>query len=351
MAKGNMLLGFARGKVGSLVFKRQNGAQVTTPRVTPKNPQTINQMAQRLAFSSAVKTAKELDGIVNHSFQGVEYGQKSIQHFTSKAAKVIKANILAALDSQLSATPFRTTAAIPLSAVSVGSAAEVLVSSGDLASPLQATELTGAGVNILTLVFGSNMGPDMPDITVARYQSVFGVPYTDQITVIMGSKRALDEVGGDTIFYGVDFKYARLNWKKDLDSDAVLFSKAEGVFNLNVSNLDPERTSPELLNLTGDLQWSDGLGGIRLPADFVEGGNSSDEIVCGCIIASRFENGAWRRSTQRLSIIKSLFAPSGTQATVSEGWAWNPVDELLASAMKTANVSEDWYLNKKKVTE
>jgi len=346
-----MLLGFARGKVGSLVFKRQNGAQVTSPRVTPKNPQTLNQMAQRIAFSSAVKTAKELDGIVNHSFQGVEYGQKSIQHFTSKAAKVIKANIMAALDSQIGATPFRNTAAIPLSALSVGSAAEVLISSGDLQSPKQSTRLYGSGTGALQLIFGAGIQADIPDITVGRYLSAFGVPYTDQITVIMGFSRALDEVESDIVFYGVDFKYARLNWKKDLADDAVLISNTEGTFNLNVANLDPERTSPELLNLSGDLSLEPHVGGIILPGDFVEGGDNEDRIVCGCIIASRYEDGAWRRSTEKLSVIKPLAVSPTTQTTASEMWAWNPVDELLASAMKAANVSEDWYLNKKKMTE
>lgn len=342
-----MLLGFARGKVGSLVFKRQNGAQVTAPRVTPKNPQTLNQMAQRIAFSSAVKTAKELDGIVNHSFQGVAYGQKSIQHFTSKAAKVIKANIMAALDSQISATPFRTTAAVPLSAISVGSAAEVLVSSGDLASPVYAAV---ASNNRLLLVLGSGITAQTASITVADYQGIFGVPVTDQLTFVYGSRRALDEVEGDTVFYGANFKYSRLNWKKDLAADAVLFTMTDDVLNLNVENLDPERTSPELMNLTGDLVWNDTLGGIEIPADFVEGGDPDEVTVCACIIASRYENGAWRRSTERLAIIQPQQA-AASQAAASEAWAWNPVDELIASAMKAANVSEDWYLNKKKVTE
>lgn len=346
MAKGNMLLGFARGKVGSLVFKRQNGAQVTAPRVTPKNPQTLNQMAQRIAFSSAVKTAKELDGIVDHSFQGVAYGQKSIQHFTSKAAKVIKANIMAALDSQISATPFRTTAAIPLSAISVGSAAAVLVSSGDLASPIYQLR-TGGPLPLLTWGDGIEVGTA---ITVDNYQSFFGVPVTDQLTFIFGSRRNLDEVEGDTIFYGANFKYSRLNWKKDLAAGTTLFSVTEGIYNINVDAIDAERSSAEIVNFTGDIQLSSSTGGLALTPDFVDGGDANDYIVCAAVIASRYENGAWRRSTETMQVVQQFKEASGP-AAASTDWAWNPVDELLASAVKAANVSEDWYLNKKKVTE
>lgn len=56
MSKGNMLLGHARGKVGSLVFSRIKGQQVTRARNTsPANPRTASQMYQRALFSDAVK--------------------------------------------------------------------------------------------------------------------------------------------------------------------------------------------------------------------------------------------------------------------------------------------------------
>lgn len=56
MSKGNMLLGYARGSVGDLVFSRQKGQQVTKSRNrNPYNPRTNNQVIQRAKFSNAVK--------------------------------------------------------------------------------------------------------------------------------------------------------------------------------------------------------------------------------------------------------------------------------------------------------
>lgn len=55
MSQGNMLLGQARGKVGDVVFYVRNGVQQTRPRNRkPANPQTINQMNQRVKMAAPV---------------------------------------------------------------------------------------------------------------------------------------------------------------------------------------------------------------------------------------------------------------------------------------------------------
>ena len=49
MSKGNMLLGYARGKVGSLVFTRRKGEQVTRAyNARPNNPKSPKQILQRM---------------------------------------------------------------------------------------------------------------------------------------------------------------------------------------------------------------------------------------------------------------------------------------------------------------
>lgn len=60
MAKGNMLLGYARGKVGSLVFSRRKGEQVTRPRnFSPANPRTLAQLSQRVKMYAPVKLYRQ----------------------------------------------------------------------------------------------------------------------------------------------------------------------------------------------------------------------------------------------------------------------------------------------------
>lgn len=60
MSKGNMLLGYARGKVGSLVFSRRKGEQITRARNTsPANPRTNAQMAQRMKMYAPVQLYRQ----------------------------------------------------------------------------------------------------------------------------------------------------------------------------------------------------------------------------------------------------------------------------------------------------
>lgn len=54
MAKGNMLLGYARGSVGDVTFSRVKGQQVQKARNrNPKNPNTETQVLQRAKFAAA----------------------------------------------------------------------------------------------------------------------------------------------------------------------------------------------------------------------------------------------------------------------------------------------------------
>lgn len=60
MAKGNLFLGYGRGKVGSLVFSRRKGEQITRARNTaPANPRTNAQMAQRMKMYAPVQLYRQ----------------------------------------------------------------------------------------------------------------------------------------------------------------------------------------------------------------------------------------------------------------------------------------------------
>lgn len=341
MAKGNMLLGYARGKVGSLVFKRQNGQQVTVPRVSGKNPRTTRQMLQRIAFSSAVKTAKQLEGIVDHSFQGTPYGAKSVQKFVSLASKEIQSQLLAAFNGQAGTRPFRTAPAIPLAAQGVGAAAPVLISSGDLASPMwQARVITTQGsAQVMSPVHIELATGITSDITAANYEQVIGVPYTDQLTFVLGVVKDLDYISEEELFKGIEFHIFRLNWLQSAITDSTAFFTVEdGDVLLNTNLVDQERSSDVFAVLNGDLS-----SGLSLDAQSL---NIEGSTVLAACIASRYENGTWRRSTQRLVSNALSGATSAIEAQNSYGW--NDIDSLLIAANPTADPSEEWYLNKKK---
>lgn len=82
MSKGNMLLGYARGKVGDLVFSRLNGRQITRARNrSPKNPRTAAQMAQRAIMSTLGKAYSAGKEIFDHSFEGLKVGTENQSEF------------------------------------------------------------------------------------------------------------------------------------------------------------------------------------------------------------------------------------------------------------------------------
>lgn len=82
MAKGNLFLGYGRGKVGDVVFSRQNGEQVTRARNrAPSNPQSALQMLQRVVMKTSATAYSMLRPLCDHSFQGRAEGTPNQSRF------------------------------------------------------------------------------------------------------------------------------------------------------------------------------------------------------------------------------------------------------------------------------
>lgn len=93
MAKGSAM-GIWRGKKGSTVFyynSLSNNGQKQAMRernYEPKNPQSNGQADQRQKLLPAQRVASVLRPILKRSWQGVEYGQKSVNQFLKYALKM-----------------------------------------------------------------------------------------------------------------------------------------------------------------------------------------------------------------------------------------------------------------------
>lgn len=75
MAKGNMFLGMARGKVGDVVFYRADGQQLSRVRNrNPRNPRTNAQLFQRAIMATVVQAYAAGKELFDHSFQGFQSG-------------------------------------------------------------------------------------------------------------------------------------------------------------------------------------------------------------------------------------------------------------------------------------
>lgn len=348
MAKGNLFLGAARGKVGSLVFKRQNGEQVTAPRVTPANPRTTAQMMQRLALSSASKTAAALDEIISHSYQGIAYGEKSRQAFIKEASKLFAASIKRADDGQY----FGTCAAIPVGAHNCGGLVAVTLSKGDLDSPAQKIlKASGSLAQISGVPYigdlSSMAGGAAVDIDLSNYETVFGVPVSDQLTFVLAT--AVDAVGYPAGVRAVEYTIRRLNWKQDLAEGTKLFVyDSDGdEYIINASAVDTDRSSADIVAcLSGIVPDVTTVKAIDVSGVFRT--MDAGEYCCGfAVIASRFVDGVWKRSTQKL-MVKPQISAQSTNTAIKNGWGYNDLYYLLEDANPSQRVVEDRYLNKEK---
>lgn len=107
MAKSKGFFGLRRGSTKSLTFQVLNGKQITKDRVSDvKNPRTTQQMGQRVILATASAAYARMKQIVDHSFEGVSYGQNSMSYFTSKNADLLKASA-AALDGKFGFNAYR----------------------------------------------------------------------------------------------------------------------------------------------------------------------------------------------------------------------------------------------------
>lgn len=90
-----MFLGQARGRVGSVVFSRRMGKQITrTYNAEPANPKTRAQALQRAQFSTVIAASVGLKEVINNSFDGVNNGQESVNKFVSINLSDLRARAL-----------------------------------------------------------------------------------------------------------------------------------------------------------------------------------------------------------------------------------------------------------------
>lgn len=100
MAKDNLFLGYARGKVGSVVFYRAKGEQITRSlNAAPSNPQTALQLLQRVCFKSSSVAYSLFQAITDHSFEGLVAGTPSQSRFAQRNIALMRAQLADVINS------------------------------------------------------------------------------------------------------------------------------------------------------------------------------------------------------------------------------------------------------------
>lgn len=168
MSKNNMLLGYARGKVGDLVFARRLGQQTTRAyNSNPKDAKTRSQVTQRVKMANVIAMYRALKNICNHSFEGLGVGQTSYSAF-------VKANLTG---NKVSLTK---------EAASFGACvvAPYLISRGSLST----IQVEGTGADAVTNIAVGNLAIS-GTTTIGQFADALvannaGIEYGDQLTYV-----------------------------------------------------------------------------------------------------------------------------------------------------------------------
>lgn len=134
MGKGNLILGSGSGKLGDTIFYRKDGIQKFRIRVHQiLNPKTNAQAVQRVAMQTLSQIQSALSEIVDHSFENVQRGKRSLDYFMKKNMSIISRTLRISFND----SSYSTVAAGAKGSVSVWPQ-KVMVSNGSLQScPVQ----------------------------------------------------------------------------------------------------------------------------------------------------------------------------------------------------------------------
>lgn len=295
-----MLLGQARGKVGSLVFTRVNGKQVTRSRAeVVKNPKTTNQIMQRVILNTVAQSYSLMQPIVDHSYEGIQAGQKTMSKYMSENLKALRERVANAVQSGADLYELYNFTPVGVSKFSLN---EFIVAKGNLPESAPYFDAEDASNNCRFAVAAN---------TYEAVIEALGAQRGDQMTIMFVGKKgngyvfAYNRIILDPVADGQPAELSTAFVTGNAITDAN--SRNEGAFVLAQFSTDHIKFSP----------W--GVG-----AD-------APVMVAAAIILSRKENGTWKRSNATLVL-------GDTAGQVSFGQA---VDQSSADF----SAESDRYLN------
>lgn len=329
MSKGNLLLGFGRGKLGDIVLSRSNGEQVARARNrSPRNPQTPLQLAQRVVMKSVSAAYSLLQDITDHSFQGLELGTPNQSRFITRNVAMLRnqlADVLNAGDAEsiLSSTEANFNAREQMMPL----VNPWIISEGHLPS-LGLTLASVESSQQWQLPFaGATPAAAIP--TYAEVLAAFNLQRGDQLTfcAIVHDDSGSPESDGSVINA---FQYARIILDPangDLTAP-FLSADSNGVVNQpNARNEGAVTFGSSTAALT--------IAGVNGAA--VASGRA-DSIVGLAVIVSRLQGTTWQRSSEQL-----LLKESGTAGGTSYDYLTALLGDAVLSYMSEAGSS--LYLN------
>ena len=290
MAKGNLFLSQARGKVGSVVFYRKDGEQVSRVYTSQvKNPKSSAQNLQRAIFYSVSRMAAGAKYLVEQGQEGIATGAKSRQAFVKKALNDLRTRVLAGDPSVLNVKGNPYMQPIPVS-----------LTNGSL--PTVDYRFDGASEDKKTLFrFGMATGVEESTYTLRQFFADYpALGLNKQVTFVflVGEKDLAEDTTPDI---------AGLNYRTKLLYDEFVFASDPAVLDLpafarikGTLKFNPEVLAPSWGG-NCDLDFAPPTAKAPGAASETSGFqvwpfDLQGHILAGAIIVSDYTNNKWSRS-------------------------------------------------------
>lgn len=311
MAKSKSFFGLRTGSTKSLTFSVYRGTQVTKDRVTRvANPRTVAQMQQRAKVPVVAAARVALAGLVDHSFEGVPYGQASLQKFSSLNLSNGALNV----------------ASYPPNGVSNMGCADFIVSQGSLVNPFVMFDesMYGTGKISLPNLGAAKIFPAMPKGTKGSTVAYFANKAlalnpswkkNSQLTSLCIANQfnyVINEQGGDSLNRSVPLFTPFIQRLVFPDSYPTGEQTVDGLADYHDDN-DYWKLSQAVAEGGADEAVLEGPNGETLRFEFdhdLKAGNVSltcsidggITIVASCLIFSQLDGMTWKRSNSRIMI-------------------------------------------------
>ena len=291
MARGNLLLGKAKGKLGSVVFAQANGEQITRSKPElVRNPKSTGQNTQRAILATIAKEAALLSPIVDHSFANIKYGADSVRYFRKINLRILRSLVISLVGTNYNLTAKGGRAVPNYLKVSQGNLPAFTMSSDE-----------GA----VAFYMNENHTLSTGNVSVSDFKEAY--PYIqngDQLTLVKVVKTSGSLIDGDAIFA---LKVGRIVFAPNAFDDPSANIMEDGEINENL--LDLTKTTD--VNLLGVAD-----GGAGRALGFTA---TVDNTYAAALILSRKVNGVWQRSTQFMELCEFDDTADNAAAIASYG--------------------------------
>jgi len=347
MAKSKSFFGLRTGSTKSLTFSVYRGTQVTKDRVTRvANPRTIAQMQQRAKVPLVAAARVALAGLVDHSFEGVPYGQASLQKFSSL-------NL---------ATGALYVASYPPNGVSNMGCADFIVSSGSLSNPFKFEDLNSGGVLALPTLGASKIFPEMPVGTKGSTVAFFANKalalnpswreYSQLTSLRLANEfnYVINNYGGNSLQRSVPLFKPFIQRIVFPGSYPVGEQTVDGLANYHDDN-DYWKLSQAVPAGGADEVYLDGPDAEKLHIIFdhekknatilMSAGphHANIIVVGGCLIFSQLDGTTWKRSNERIMLAKDDILQKANPFTFNDWMQAYTGTVVTAKYLNTGNAA------------